>query len=403
MRTPFKKDDAIYFSSLLKVYVRLLFLIALLLVLIIQSCKKHDNNPPAAGAYDLKLIADNFVSPVTLVEAPDGKHNLYVVDQDGKIWIINADGTKMQNPFIDVSNKMVTLMPGYDERGLLGLAFHPDFKTNGKFYLFYTAPPHAGGPQPGASWDNLTRVSEFTVSQNNPNQADLSTEKVILEADHPEFNHDGGTIAFGADGFLYISIGDGGNADDIGPGHVDDWYKVNSGGNGQDVKQNLLGNILRIDVDHPGDGKNYGIPPDNPFVNGEGKDEIFAYGFRNPYRFSFDLAGDKSLYAGDAGQSLYEEIDVVKKGGNYGWNVKEGTHCFSTANDTTELASCPAVDSAGNPLIDPVIEVANSANPKGGETIAIVGGNVYRGTSIPALAGKYIFGFLSADQDKSCW
>ena len=129
-----------------------------------------------------------------------------------------------------------------------------------------------------------------------------------------------------------------------------------------------------------------------------GKDEIYAYGFRNPYRFSFDLGGEHCLFAGDAGQSLYEEIDVVKKGGNYGWNVKEGTHCFNTDNDLEERASCPAVDSAGNPLIDPVIEVTNSANPKGGETIAIVGGNVYRGSSIPFLAGKYIFGFLSADQ-----
>jgi glucose/arabinose dehydrogenase len=398
MNTPFKKDAGILCIPLINLLLKRFFLIVLAApLIIIQGCQKNDINSQPAGSYDLKLIADNFVSPVTVVEAPDGKHNLFVVDQPGKIWIIDSAGTKIPDPFIDVSSRMVSLTPAYDERGLLGLAFHPDFKTNGKFYLFYTAPPNAGGPEAGASWDNLTRISEFTVSQSNPNQADLYTEKIILEADHPQSNHNGGTIAFGPDGFLYISIGDGGNGDDIGPGHVNDWYAINTGGNGQDVEQNLLGNILRIDVDHPGNGKNYGIPTDNPFVNARGEDEVYAYGFRNPYRFSFDLGGDKALYAGDAGQSLYEEIDVVKKGGNYGWNVKEGTHCFSTDNDKEERASCPVADSAGNPLIDPVIEVANSANPKGGETVAIVGGNVYRGTSIPALAGKYIFGFLSAD------
>src|SRR5450432_915170 len=332
-------------------------------LILIQSCRKHDNNPPPSGSYDLKLIADGFVSPITLVDAPDETKRLFVVDQVGKVWIIKADGTKMPNPFIDVSNKIVSLAPDYDERGLLGLAFHPNFKHNGKFYLFYTAPPLAGGPEPGALWDNQTRISEFKVSQGNPNQADMSSERIILEANHPESNHNGGTIAFGPDGFLYISIGDGGNKDDIGPGHVNDWYKVNAGGNGQDVKQNLLGNILRLDVDRRDEQRNYGIPHDNPFVNATGKDEIYAYGFRNPYRFSFDLGGDKALYAGDAGQSLYEEIDVVKKGGNYGWNVKEGTHCFNTDNDKTERNSCPVVDSAGNPLIDPVTEVANSANP----------------------------------------
>lgn len=367
-------------------------------LMITQSCKKHDINPHV-GSYDLDLIADNFVSPVTVVDARDGSKRLFVVDQVGKVWIVNPGGQVMPKPFIDVSNKIVTLMPQYDERGLLGLAFHPDFKNNGKFYLFYTAPPNPGGPEPGASWDNLTRISEFKVS-NNPNQADMSSERVILEANHPEFNHNGGTIAFGPDGYLYISIGDGGNKDDIGPGHVNDWYKINAGGNGQDVKQNLLGNILRIDVNNRSNDKAYTVPTDNPFVNSPGKDEIYAYGFRNPYRFSFDMGGNHWLYAGDAGQSLFEEIDVVKKGGNYGWNVKEGTHCFSTDNDLTERNSCPVEDSAGNPLIDPVIEVTNYSNPEKGMdpvTIAIVGGNVYRGQSIPQLFGKYIFGFLSAD------
>ena len=285
-------------------------------LILVQSCRKHDFNPPPFGSYDLKLIADNFVSPLGVVDAPDDTKRLFVIDQVGKVWIIKADGTRMPHPFIDISSKIVSLIPDYDERGLLGLAFHPYFRQNRKFYLFYTAPPLAGGPEHGAQWDNLTRISEFKASQSDPNQADISSEKVILQANHPQSNHNGGTIAFGPDGYLYISIGDGGNKDDIGPGHVDDWYKVNAGGNGQDIIHNLLGNILRIDVNSSDEGRNYGIPADNPFahVHGDGEDEIYAFGFRNPYRFSFDLGGDHRLFAGDAGQSLYEEIDVVKKG-----------------------------------------------------------------------------------------
>jgi glucose/arabinose dehydrogenase len=229
----------------------------------------------------------------------------------------------------------------------------------------------------------------------------MSSERIIFQENHPQSNHNGGTIAFGPDGFLYISIGDGGNADDIGFDHVDDWYKRNAGGNGQDVKQNLLGNILRIDVNTVSGNKNYGIPNSNPFVGHVGKDEIFAYGFRNPYRFSFDMGGTHALIAGDAGQSLYEEIDDVRLGGNYGWNVKEGFHCFNTDNDLRERAGCPVEDSAGNLLIDPVLEVENTANPDGGgQTIAIVGGNVYRGKTLPGLQGRYIFGYLSADESK---
>lgn len=260
--------------------------------------------------------------------------------------------------------------------------------------MYYNAPPRSGGPQEGGTWNNLSRISEFKTSVANPNEADLSTERVILELDDPQFNHNGGTLAFGpADGYLYISIGDGGGANDVAPGHVEDWYPVNEGGNGQDVEANLFGNILRIDVNN---GDAYSIPNDNPFVNDKvGRDEIYAYGFRNPYRFSFDLAGNHDLYAGDAGQVLYEEIDVVKKGGNYGWNVKEGTHCFNAADNKTELASCPDEDEFGNPLLDPVIELNNWQNPAGGKATTIIGGHVYRGSAIPGFYGKYIFGTFS--------
>ena len=371
-------------------------LLLLCSVLAFQSCKKRDFNPPPVGAYDLKLVADGFTSPLVVTEPPDGTHRLFVADQTGKVWIMDAAGNKMASPFVDVSSRLpANFSPFYDERGLLGFAFHPNFKNNGKFYLFYTIPPRVD------AWNNVSRISEFRVSASDPNKADMSSEKIILEEDHPQMNHDGGTIEFGPDGYLYISIGDGGNADDVGLGHVEDWYKVNEGGNGQDIEHNLMGNILRIDVNSTWGKKNYGIPADNPFDGTNGRAEIYAYGFRNPYRFSFDMGGDHKLYAGDAGQSLYEEIDIVKKGGNYGWNVKEGTHCFNTDNDLEVRDACPMEDSAGNALLDPIIEMPNYANPKGGIATAIVGGNVYRGKSIPFLYGKYIFGALSTDDEEA--
>jgi len=395
---------------------RLLFILILLSgLLVMQSCNKTDftsgkvdgsnsqNASSIKGSYDLQLVADKFVSPLGVVDPGDGTKRLFVIDQIGKIWIIFPDGSKSESPFINITSKIVPLFAGYDERGLLGLAFHPDFKNNGKFYLYYTAPPRAGGPEPGVPWDNTSTIAEFKVSNSDPNKADMSTERILFRANHPQSNHNGGTIAFGPDdGYLYISIGDGGAADDTGAGHVEDWYAKNAGGNGQDVQQNLLGNILRIDVNSTSGDKNYGIPPDNPFVAGKGKDQIYAFGFRNPYRFSFDMGGQHWLYAGDAGQGLYEEIDVVQKGGNYGWNVKEGTHCFNTNNDSRERNACPVEDSAGNPLLDPVIEVKNLANPEGGGLMnAIVGGNVYRGSALPSLFGRYIFGGFSADESKA--
>jgi hypothetical protein len=221
----------------------------------------------------------------------------------------------------------------------------------------------------------------------------MSSERILLELDDPQSNHNGGTLVFGPDGYLYISIGDGGGANDTNNGHVADWYLANNGGNGQDVEANLFGNILRIDINS---GNPYGIPPDNPFVNKTGLDEIYAYGFRNPYRMSFDMGGSRELYVGDAGQLLFEEIDVVKKGGNYGWNVKEGTSCFNAASSLTPFTECPSVDPFGNMLIDPVIEMLNTANPATGpKAITIIGGHVYRGNGLAGYQGRYIFAGFS--------
>jgi glucose/arabinose dehydrogenase len=284
---------------------------------------------------------------------------------------------------MDVVSTMIPLTANYDERGLLGLAFHPQFATNHKFYIYYQLPPRT------ANSNNLSRISEFQTSGADANVADMASEKIILELDDPQNNHNGGTLAFGPDGFLYISIGDGGWANDVADGHVDDWYAANAGGNGQDIEANLFGNILRIDVDN---GSPYGIPADNPFVGKDGLDEIYAYGFRNPFRMSFDMGGNHDLIAGDAGQGLFEEIDLVTKGGNYGWNVKEGRACINAADNTTTLPSCPTMDNFNNPLIDPVVVVNNAGNPQGGRATTIIGGNVYRGTALPGYQGKYIFG-----------
>lgn len=361
-----------------------------------QSCDLDDDDADIILVVDKLLIADNMVSPIGLVAVPDESRRLFVIDQIGKIWIIDGTGVKLEQPFIDISGKMISLNSGYDERGLLGLAFHPDYDINGRVFLHYTAPPVAGGPEPGESWNNLTRISEFNVSASNPNIADIGSEKIVLEVNQPQGNHQGGTIAFGPDDYLYISLGDGGRANDVGPGHLEDWYEVNEGGNGQNIEESLLGNILRIDINS---GNPYGIPTGNPFVGQPGLDEIYAYGFRNPFRFSFDMAGTRELFVGDAGQNLWEEVSIVENGGNYGWNVKEGTHCFDAANPEEVLGSCPEEDIYGNPLIDPVIELNNWANPAGGKATTVIGGHMYRGNSIPDFRGRYIFGTFSQSID----
>ena len=371
--------------------------------LITPGCKKTETTslpeeeataamPKLKQNVDLQLVEDGFVSPIGVVPIPDNSGRLVVIDQSGTLWVLDASGNKMPTPFIDLTSRMVTLSPGFDERGLLGVAFHPNYASNGRLFIYYNAPPRAGGPTPTTTWNNLARFSEFHISA-DPNVVDMNSERVFLEIDDPQLNHNGGTLVFGPDGYLYISIGDGGGANDSPVGHVPDWYLVNAGGNGQDVEANLWGSVLRLDMDG---GMPYAIPSDNPFVGKTGLDEIYAYGFRNPYRMSFDMGGSRRLFLGDAGQILYEEVDIVEKGQNYGWNVKEGTHCFSTATPGTSLAECPTTDPFGNRLIDPVIEMLNAANPaEGVKTLTVIGGHVYRGNAIRSLRGDYVFGSFS--------
>ena len=327
----------------------------------------------------VKLIAKNLTAPMALVSPDDGTGRLFIVDQTGIIKIKTKDGKTIE--FLNISSKIVELNPGFDERGLLGLAFHPKFKKNGKFYVYYSIPLRNGAP---VGWDHTNRISEFKVSKNNPNKANKKYERILLEVDHPQFNHNAGQIAFGPDGFLYIPIGDGGGGGDVGLGHPEP-------GNGQNIST-LLGKILRIDVD----GVPYKIPKDNPFVGKDGLDEIYAYGFRNPFHIGFDARGGHKLFAGDAGQNLWEEVDIVSKGGNYGWHIKEGTHCFDPNNPDKSPDTCPDTGANGEDLIDPIIEYKN-AHQSGGIGFVVIGGFVYRGNELSKLKGKYIFGDFSND------
>ena len=286
---------------------------------------------------------------VLLTYPPDGTNRIVVVEQEGLVKIFeNNPSVSQVSTFLDIQPQVAQ---NGNEEGLLGLAFHPNYATNGYFYVYYSS-----------SNPRRSTISRFTASSGDPNSADPSSELIILEIPQPNSNHNGGMIEFGSDGYLYIGLGDGGSSGDP--------YR-----NGQDTST-LLGSILRIDVDNPSNNLNYGIPPGNPFANSPGDEraEIFAYGFRNPWRFSFDRETGE-LWVGDVGQNKWEEVDVVVKGGNYGWNTTEGSHCFSPAS---------GCDSTGT--IMPVAEHVNGAG-----NCSVTGGYVYRGPTIPKLAGVYIY------------
>ncbi len=330
----------------------------------------------------LKKVAEGFTSPTVLVPFGDKSGQLLIADQVGTIQILTKDGTLLEKPFLDLRSRLIKLNQGFDERGLLGLTLHPKFAQNGKLYVMYSAPLRPDRPK---DWDHTMTLSEFKVSANDPMQADSASERVILQIDKPWFNHNGGCIEFGPEGYLYLSVGDGGNANDDGRGHTPEL------GNGQDVTT-LLGKILRIDVDK---GNSYTIPSDNPFAGGKGRPEIFAYGIRNSWRMSFDRGGSHELFAGEIGQTMFEEVNIIVKGGNYGWRIREGFHCFDPKNVKSPPADCPKIDAMGKPLIDPIFEYKNVngfRNDPEALGISITGGYVYRGKALPQLEGRYVFG-----------
>ena len=301
----------------------------------------------------------SFYKPVLLTYSPDQTNRVFVVEQTGKILVFPNDPDVIPSQvdtFLDITDKLPDGVPAYAEYGLLGLAFHPDYAENGTFFIDYVT----------TRGETKTHVSKYQVSKSDPNKADDTTETILLEVNQPFENHNAGMLTFGNDGYLYISLGDGG------------WDYPNGAPDPDSTAQDLtklLGSILRIDVDNPSDSLAYGIPPDNPFVgNDKGyRVEIFAYGFRNPWRFNIDPITGK-IWVGDVGLDTWEEIDIAESGKNYGWSQTEGFECRSGVNcDTSKY--------------EPPIFVY----PTGIEGCAITGGAVYRGQNRPELFGKYIY------------
>ena len=331
----------------LSVYWRLLF--SLLISPAWEGCGQDRDRTSAATPPHQTVVAFpklSFQRPVDLQHSGDNTNRIFVVDQPGEIYVFqNEANTAAKKLFLDIKSKVDD---SGNEEGLLGLAFHPDYESNGYFYVNYTA-----------SNPNRTVISRFKVSS-DADKADPSSEFVILEFRQPYSNHNGGQVSFGPDGYLYIATGDGGSGGD-------------PHGNGQN-KAALLGKILRIDVDHESNGIHYSIPADNPFAGSSNyRKEIYAFGLRNPWRFSFD-AVTKSLWTGDVGQNAYEEIDIIAKGGNYGWNTMEGKHCYD-----------PSHGCRTSGLLLPIWEYDR------GEGVSVTGGFVYRGAALQALKGKYVF------------
>jgi quinoprotein glucose dehydrogenase len=321
--------------------------------------------------------------PVWMSEAPDGSGRMFIVYQDGKIVIVKkgSDGGDAKE-FLNIENRDPHFQ---NEDGLMSIAFHPGFKTNGLFYIYYNQKNPADQHKQPQNYPFRTVISEFKVSATDPDKADMGSERILLEVQQPFWNHKGGELAFGPDGYLYLGLGDGGEGDD-------------PFGSGQSTAT-LLAKMLRIDVNSrsvTGTGKRkhelpYGIPSDNPFAqekdmgNRGAQKEIYAYGFRNPWRYSWDRqTGD--LWGGDVGQDLWEEVDLVTKGGDYGWSVREGAHHFKPGPP-------------GAQYIDPVMEYPHRPNllpeslfPDHSIGLCVIGGYVYRGHKFPALDGIYIYG-----------
>ena len=304
----------------------------------------------ASSAIRLQTVAKGLSAPVYVTAARGGGGRLFIVEQRGRIVVV-SDGRLLVTPFLDISDRVAS----GGELGLVGLAFHPSYAKNRRFFVNYT---RAGSTPSGLQ----TVVAEYTASPTNPNVADKASERIVLSFAQPTPIHNGGMLSFGPDGYLYISTGDGGP-----PGDPQ--------GNAQNLDL-LLGKILRIHIDAGRTG--YSVPRDNPFVGKPGRDEIWAYGFRNPFRFSFDRATGR-LIAGDVGEGNREEVDLVQKGGNYGWNRMEATLCFS-----------PPVNCSAAGLIPPIHSYARQVGQ------AVTGGYIYRGPSAPPLLGKYIFADYSA-------
>lgn len=356
-----------------------------------------DPEPPGFPKLRLEMVVEKQIqSPTCITHAGDGSGRLFVCEQRGKIHIVK-NGILQPEPFLELGSSLVEERASFDERGLLSLAFHPQYSQAGqpgvgRFYVFYNAPsPNAPGTGEEPV-DSRSTVAEYKVSTASADQADAESARVLLAFDKPQFNHNGGQLAFGSDGLLYISIGDGGSANDNNAGHTGGSAAsprpTNALGNAQD-RSKLLGKILRIDpLGASGPGGQYGIPADNPFAGVDGvRGEIWAWGLRNPWRFSFDRTSGR-LFCADVGQGEIEEVNIIEKGGNYGWRNLEGTFVPAFSIDAPPLSG---------PAVAPIAQYAHPGVTKGEPPlpqfgISITGGFLYRGTAIPEAQGGYIFG-----------
>ena len=325
-------------------------------------------------------VAEGMVAPLGFAMPDDNSGRMFIFDEIGLIHVWQ-NGDLLPTPILDVQTNIIVNV----ERGLIGLALHPDFASNGKLYT-YTSEPKDGGPAdfvlPGTNHHGV--VSEWQISSTDSNLIDASSKRELMRIPIGGGQHVGGTLEFDSDGNLFVSLGDGGNRDDEGFTH-------GPTGNGQNINS-ALGSIFRIDVDGTNSNNGaYGIPEDNPFVDGPGIDEIYAYGFRNPYRFSFDKVTGE-LYAGDVGQDDVEEVNIVVRGGNYGWRLKEGSFFFNAAglNQNGFLSSLPNYDPTSVQLVDPIAEYDHD------DGSAVIGGYVYRGSKIHELYGRYVFADFGA-------
>jgi len=350
----------------------------------------------------LELVADGLTAPVEFVEPADGSGRRLIVQQDGVVRVLQRDGRLAPEPFLDLRPAMLKLEQDFEERGLLGFALHPEFRRNGRVFVSYSAPLRAGAPR---NWNHTRRISEFSTPAGDLSHIDPASERVLLELDWPSRKHNGGGLAFGPDGLLYIGLGDSGASHGIGkqvrwqafdvPAEALTWDNL-----AQDT-ESLYGKVLRIDVDRGFPG--YAIPAGNPFAKGGGRPEIWAWGFRNPYRIAFDRE-DGSFYVTAVAETLWEAAYRVEGPGNFGWPLMEGTHCVDRLKPRQPPQSCPSRDASGRPILMPVLEYPNmqASHPDTklgirGVGTAITGARIYRGKDIAELRGKLLFTDWSAD------
>jgi glucose/arabinose dehydrogenase len=356
----------------------------------------------AAQTLALKPLVQGLVAPIQLEALPDGSGRMLVVQQNGVVRLLQADGSLAQEPFLDLRPQMLPVANDFEERGLLGFALHPQFARNGRFAVFYSAPLRASAPK---AWNHTKRVSEFNIKPGSTGPVDLVTERVLIEQDWPSRKHNGGALAFGPDGLLYIGFGDSGASHGIGPKVLFEAFDVPADlliwdHLAQDL-HSLYGKVLRIDVDRGFPG--YAIPPGNPLVGKAGRPEVYAWGFRNPYRIAFDRNGSGDFYITATAETLWEAAYRVRRPGNYGWPLIEGTHCVDRLKPREPPAACARTDASGAALELPVVEYANMqvqhpASKLGltGVGTAITGARMYRGSDIPSLRGKLVFSDWSA-------